>query len=372
MTAAAALIPELEAVIQHGSRERRVLTLQRITAFFLDGASRFTEDHVRVFDDVLACLIDEIEAKVRAELSHRLAPVGNAPLQVVRKLAKDDDIAVAGPVLERSGRLAEDDLVDIASSKSQAHLLAISARAGIAEPVTDVLVKRGDRGVARSVAQNRTARLSDKSFSNLVSRAERDGVLAEKVALRPDIPPKLFKQLVLKATDVVQRRLLACASPQTQVEITGVLAKVSNEVGAKAAARDYRNAQRAVDALRPAGKLDDMQLVELAKAARYEETVAALALLCAVPIEVVDRLMSGDRPDPILILCKAVGFGWQTVRAIIGSRPNTRAASEGLDTAYANFERLSPATAQRVMRFWQARTAQDRRQISDKGGCELG
>ena len=79
MTAAASLIPELEEVIQHGSPERRVLTLQRITALFLDGASRFNEDHVRVFDDVFSCLIEEIEAKARAELSHRLAPVGNAP-----------------------------------------------------------------------------------------------------------------------------------------------------------------------------------------------------------------------------------------------------------------------------------------------------
>jgi uncharacterized protein (DUF2336 family) len=368
MTASASLIPELEEVIQHGSPERRVLTLQRITALFLDGANRFNEDHVRVFDDVFGCLIEEIEAKARAELSHRLAPVGNAPPQVVRTLAKDDDIAVAKPVLERSRRLAENDLVDIASTKSQAHLLAISTRPGIAEPVTDVLVKRGDRDVARSVAQNRTARLSDGSFSTLVNQAEKDGVLAEKVGLRPDIPPQMFKDLLLKATEVVQQRLLASANPETQVEIKRVLAKVSSEVGTKAAPRDYSNALCTVEALHKEGKLNEVQLVEFAKGGQYEETVASLALLCGVPIDVVDRLMSGDRPDPILILCKAVGWGWQTVRAIIVSRPDIRASSQGLDTAYSNFERLSTATAQRVMRFWQARTPEDRRQMSEVTG----
>jgi hypothetical protein len=71
---------------------------------------------------------------------------------------------------------------------------------------------------------------------------------------------------------------------------------------------------------------------------------------------VIDRLMSGERPDPILILCKAEGWGWQTARAIIMSR-SSGTSSQGLDNAYANFERLSPATAQRVMRFWQARGA---------------
>ena len=74
-------------------------------------------------------------------------------------------------------------------------------------------------------------------------------------------------------------------------------------------------------------------------------------------VEVVDRLMSGDRPDPILILCKASGWGWPTARAIMTARPGTKGtSSQGLDAAFTNFERLSPATAQRVLRFWQVRT----------------
>jgi uncharacterized protein (DUF2336 family) len=365
MPAPASLIPELEEVIQHGTAERRVLALQRITALFLDGASRFKEQHVRVFEDVFLCLIEEIETKARAELSYRLAPVGNAPVGVVRKLATDDDIAVAGPVLRRSPRLNDSDLVDIASTKSQAHLLAISVRQGIAEPVTDVLVQRGDREVARTVAQNRSARLSEGSFSTLVKEAEKDVVLAEKVGLRPDIPPKLFKDLLLKATEVVQQRLLASADPATQIEIKRVLEKVSSEVGARSGPRDYAAAQGMVAALQREGTLNEERLVEFAKARQYEETVAALALLCDVPINVVDRLMGGERPDPILILCKAAGWGWPTARALIVSRPAARPSSHGLDTAFSNFERLSPATAQRVLRFWQARTLEDRRQVTE-------
>ena len=77
-----------------------------------------------------------------------------------------------------------------------------------------------------------------------------------------------------------------------------------------------------------------------------------------VPIDAADRLVSGERPDPILILCKASGFGWTTARAIIASRPGGKSASSlVLDAAYSNFEKLAPATAtaQRVVRFWQVR-----------------
>jgi len=357
MSAPASLIPELEDVLQHGSAERRARTLQRITSLFLNGANQYSEEHVSLFDSVFMRLIEEIEAKARAELSHRLAPVSNAPVEAVRRLAKDDDIAVAGPVLERSPRLPDADLVEIAKTKGQAHLLAISGRTGIAEAVTDELVRRGDRQVVRSVADNREARLSERSFSALVSRAEKDGVLAEKVGTRPDIPPRLFRELLLKATEVVQQRLVAAAKPETQAEIRRVLARVSQEVGTSKA-RDYSAAERAVDALREQGKLNEAVLVDFARAGRYEETVVSLARLCSVPIDVVDRLMGGDRPDPILILCKSVGWEWPTVKTLIGARAGGKgASSQALDSAFANFERLSPATAQRVMRFWQARPA---------------
>src|SRR6516164_8912317 len=107
MPASHSLIPELERIVQNGSARKRQEALQRITTLFLDCASRFNEDHVRLFDDVLVRLIEEIELKARAELAHRLAPVGNAPTGVVRRLANDDDILVAGPVLEQSRRLAD-------------------------------------------------------------------------------------------------------------------------------------------------------------------------------------------------------------------------------------------------------------------------
>jgi hypothetical protein len=83
---------------------------------------------------------------------------------------------------------------------------------------------------------------------------------------------------------------------------------------------------------------------------------ATISLLCSVPIETVDRLMVGDRPDPILILCRAAGYGWMTARAIMLARPDAKGtSSSAIDTAFANFEKLSTSTAQRVVRFWQVR-----------------
>jgi uncharacterized protein (DUF2336 family) len=354
MAAPASLLPELEDVVQHGSAEKRAETLRRITSLFLDGAASFNDEHVGLFDDVIGFLIEEIEAKALAELARRIAPAGNAPVGVMRKLAKNDDIEVAGPVL-KAGRLDDPDLLQIAETKGQAHLLALSARAGLSEALSDILVSRGDREVARSIATNQAARLSDGAFTALVKRAEQDGVLAEKVGMRTDIPPRLFRQLLMQASDVVQKRLLAQAKPNTQAEIRRVLTKVTDEVAAKAAPRNYTAALAAVRALHKERKLGEADIAEFANAGRYEETIAALATVCAVPVEVVDRLMNGERADPVLILARAVNFGWPTVRAIIVSRPGAKPSNQVLDAAFENFERLTAATAQRVVRFWQVR-----------------
>jgi uncharacterized protein (DUF2336 family) len=358
MFAATSLIPELEDVLQHGSREKRADALRRITRLFVDGAATFNEDHIQLFDDIFGQLIAEIEGKARAELSMQLAPVDNAPTGVVRTLAQDDDITVSGPLLALSQRLDNTALVEIAESKGQAHLLAISGRGDIAEAITDVLVKRGDREVIRTVAENHQARLSVAGFSALVKHAEDDGILAEKVGQRPDIPPHLFRALLIQATDLVQKRLLSKARPETAAEIRRVLAKVSNEIGAKAAPRDYTEAQNTIAAMKLAGLLNEKELASFARERCLEETVVALSTLCAVPLDVVDRLMGGERHDPVLILCRAAAFSWQTVRAIIQSRPSKQGTStKGLDEALANYERLSVSTAQRVVSFWQVRPA---------------
>src|SRR5262249_6934179 len=152
MSVHALLLPELDDLIRRGSPQRQAKTLERVTTFFLDGASSFNKDHLQLFDLVLTRLIDCMERKARTELSFRLAPLGNAPVEAVRRLARDDSIAVAAPVLKYAARLSETDLIDVIQTKDQGHLLAISARPGLAEPVTDRLLRRGNQGVPRRLA----------------------------------------------------------------------------------------------------------------------------------------------------------------------------------------------------------------------------
>ncbi len=347
----ATLIPELEQAIQHGSAGKRADMAERVTALFIGGADRLSAEQIGLFDQVLGRLIDEIDHGMLADIARRIAPLAHAPIGMVRRLAGDEDIDVAGPVLRVSPRLPDDDLAAIAGRMGPEHLLAISQRPAITMPVTNVLVRRGDSNVLRVVAANRGALFSDLGFSTLVKRAAGDDGLAEMVGLRPDLPAAHLHQLIREATKIVRRRLTAVAPPAARSEIHKALATASAEVTGRIATAN-RDAQRTVLTLVRAGKLDAAQLRVFADNGQLAETVAALSALSRVPIELINRQVRGDRLDALLILGRAIGIDWPTLRAVIVLRTG-RSSGPSLEEARANFERLSRPSAERVVSFWR-------------------
>ena len=185
------IIAELEDAVRGGSSAKRVETLRQVTDLFLNDGERLSDDQVKVFDDVLCLLIARVETRAKAELSKRLAPLDYAPFEVIQHLAWDDEIEVAGSVLANSSRLGTDVLVEIASSKGQDHLLAISGRPNLPVAVTDVIVDRGEDKVIRKLANNAGAQFSEEGYSNIVARACADDELVEILGLRGDLPEQL-------------------------------------------------------------------------------------------------------------------------------------------------------------------------------------
>lgn len=356
-TAAPSLLAELEAAIQGGSAEKRAEMLRRVTDLFVVTAPRVSEAQAGVFDDVFEQLTREIEWKAMLELSERMSSVENAPERLIRRLAHDDAIEISGPVLERSGRLGEEDLVAIARTKSQAHLAAIAGRAELGEQVTGVLVERGDIMVARKVASNGGARFSEASLQGLADRASHDFDLANAVARRRELSPAMFRAMLERATDSVRARLIDNAPPTTAKLINKILADVSQTVeGAAEPKRDYAVAREIVMAMHRQGRIAVANLVQFAKGGKLEEMVVTLSLLTGIPVEIIDRFLDDPTDDPILLACKAVDLDWTTALAVLAAKLGTREVHDSrAEEAERKYKKLSISSAQRVLRFWQAR-----------------
>jgi uncharacterized protein (DUF2336 family) len=193
------LITDLNTTLTTASEAQQLSILRRVTDLFLERASDFSAEHIAVFDDVIGLLIRRADKAALIELSRKIAPVENAPAKLVDTLACHDNIAIAGPILEKSNSVSEKCLAGVAGAASEKHLQALAARTQISETVTDILIDRAGAGMARKLVANPGARLSEIGFVKLINRAKTDGALAGMVAARPDLPPELepFLKLAL-------------------------------------------------------------------------------------------------------------------------------------------------------------------------------
>src|ERR1700756_1987148 len=105
------LIEQLEQAFTHSDMRQRAETLRRVTDLFVFNAGRFTDEQIELFDEVMGRLVQEIDVTARPEFGRRPAAHAEAPQRVMRGLALDDAIEVAGPVLRGSDRLDDAILV---------------------------------------------------------------------------------------------------------------------------------------------------------------------------------------------------------------------------------------------------------------------
>jgi uncharacterized protein (DUF2336 family) len=346
---------DLDDAVTRGSPESRAKALWHTTDLMITGS--FSEDEIWTFGEVITRLADEIEVAARAQLAQRVARFDRAPVNIVHKLAFDDAIEVAGPVLRESKQLEPYALVANVCTKSQTHMLAISKRESLAENVTDELVTRGNQEVVKSVVQNNGARFSDFGFLHMIQRAEGDSILAEQLGLRKDIPRHVFQQLIAKASSDVKKRLEGerpDMAQHIQSSVTDVAGALQSKFGP--VSRSHFVAKRLVAAQHQLGNLNENSISTYARSHRLDEVTIGLSLLCALPSDVIERAVLDKNRETLLILVKALDFSWETTMALLflGAKDH-RITAQDLRDLESEYGRLNIETSRSVLAFYQSR-----------------
>jgi uncharacterized protein (DUF2336 family) len=357
MSAHQDLIEQLEQAFAQSDIRQRAETLRRLTDLLVTGAETFTDEQIDLFDEVMIRLVEEIDVSARAVFGRRMAEVAQAPARVMRGLALDDAIEVAGPVLRGSERLEDATLIETARTKSQQHLMAISRRKVLTEPVTDALVSRGNRAVAVSAAGNAGARFSEFGYATLVERAHDDRDLALAVWVRPEIPRQHLLALFAQASENVRRNLEAADRAKGGL-LQEVIAQASNRLQTqlREGSTIYSVARARVIRLHRAGELDEPHLAAFAAAGRFDESTIALSLMAGLSIGMIERAIANQRTEQILVLAKAIGLGWDTAKAILLLQAGAKGTTAPeIDQCCETFARLRLDTAQKALQFYRLR-----------------
>jgi len=353
MSVPKSFLHELNEAILRGSAESREKAVWYAADMLTVGS--YSEEDIWVFGEVVGRLADSIEVAARAKLSKRLAEASNAPINVIKKLAFDDSIDVARPVLTHSNLLDSKTLIRNIREQSQSHLLAISKRKSIPSVVTDELVTRGNQEVVHSVAENKGAEISDFGFLHMIKRSTGDSILVEQLGHRRDIPRPMFQQLISKASADVRRKL-ELERPDLLGEIRTSVVEVAGSLQSRfgPSTRSYFETKRAVTLRHQRGLLNEHSIVEYAIAHKVEETTVGLSLLCGLPIGAVELALK-DR-EITLILAKARGFDWQTAMALLflGAKDH-RIKAQDLEKLKEEFGRLDTRASREVLSYYRSR-----------------
>jgi uncharacterized protein (DUF2336 family) len=162
---------------------------------------------IALAQDVVRLLAQDVEARVRASLSHALRHSGHLPHDVAHMLAKDIE-AVALPLLADSLVLTDDDLVELVRRGSARKQETIAGRPNLAEVVSDALITHAEEPAIVVLMGNRTAKIAEDSFNRAVTRfSESDRVKAAMV-MRHTLPMTVSERLVTLVSKALQEHLV--------------------------------------------------------------------------------------------------------------------------------------------------------------------
>lgn len=346
-----ACLLEIETLSNETSSDKRREVLHRVIDLFFLTSDQQTPSDVSTFGNVVERIAYELEIEARAELSERISGVDKAPRRLICRLARDD-IAVAKPVLEQSNILTDEDLVQIAKSKGQTHLHAISRRQHLAPPVTDIIVQRGEAPVLIEVTKNKGAEFSDTGLQSLSEKAQSDGDLLTALGTRRDLPTDFMHEIKHRVMEKIKAEMAGKYTKSDIEDLHSLVEKSAENL-------DIDSIKQTNDDLQTKIRQDEFceqDLVALVRAKRLTETVHALSLLTGLDDRMISHCLLKADISAIGIICKANDFQSPTYLTLIQMRIGQKGiSSRDVARAMQEYDTLSISNAKRILRFLKVR-----------------
>jgi len=349
-------LPDLIALAQETSSEKRRALLRELTDHFFGGAAR-SEAEDALYDSLLTDLTAEMETAVRAELSARFALSLDAPRGLIRRLA-NDEMAVADAVLRSSTVLTDEDLLGVVRSKGQGHLRAVSERATVSEAVSDVIVERGDDETLGTLLRNDGAILSRAASETAVERAKANPGLHAATVERAALPADLLNDMYFVVEARLRQRILEQNASMDPILLESALAagraRIATDDGALPP--DYSECLAYVEELKAANQLTPTMLARFLRSGSRTSFLIALAQLADVDFHTASQIVERKELDALSVICKAADLDRALFLTFAVVILNADGDAMGKAHGYARmYAELGRDAAMRTLRFWRMR-----------------
>ncbi len=251
--------------------------------------------------DILHRLTSDVEMAIRISLAEKLADDPDAPLDLILLLC-DDRIEVARPLILRSRKLSDGDLLRLIADADEARQAACAARPHIGEPVTNQLAKSNSESVLVALLRNITARIAQPAFETLVEKSKALPALQEPLVQRRDLPPPLAHRMCDWVSDALKTHI------KRHYDIEAVA--IDNAAKKIQAPQDENlsAAAKLVEKLATAGQLRAGFLIRVLNQGQLDLFEAAFAKLLNLDMANLRRVLYDQGPRSVALACRAVGI----------------------------------------------------------------
>lgn len=329
-----------------------------IQDFFLKEESRLSERERAIMSDILMKLVSDVEMDVRVELSKAIAQV-DANMPDLLKMLGNDEISVAGPVLEACKALRDVDLIEIVKMRTDEHRMAVALRAEVSEDVSQALIDAASDDVLETLIRNDDAEISRRAMQYLVAESKRVDSFQEPLLSRDDLPSDLAYKMYWWVSAALRNHILA------DFDITEEVLDEAMEISAKRAAgqQDEVNgavikATQLVQRLDAVGQLTIDFLIRTLRQRRINVFVAGLALRSGIAFKTAWRIISDRGFESFIIAAKATGIDRNeatTIVLLLAEAQNPAAARrpEVLNSIVDLYNSVTVEKARGVLQIWQ-------------------
>jgi uncharacterized protein (DUF2336 family) len=299
-------VGRLAALATATSHSNRSEIYVAIATLFRVQGNHLSERERTLMRDILKRLALDVEMAIRISLAERLADDPDAPLELILLLA-DDTVEVARPILLRSLKLSDHNLIELLASADVERQMVCAARPQIGESVSEKLAESNAEPVLVTLVRNATARIAAGTFETLVEKSRHIAALREPLAHRDDLPGPLANRLCDWVSDALKTYLVDSGRLSQKIATQEVEAAAQTVSGP--ARNDPRGSgQKLVDKLAIAGQLKPGFLLRVLQQGQTELFDLAFAKLLEIDQTKFCEIFYRKGPRPAALACHAVGI----------------------------------------------------------------
>jgi len=350
------MLNDLLILAQDSTPEKRHQLVEHVTTLFVRGADSYQTEEITLFNTILESMLPTMEQDQKKTISEQLATIDSTSNKVAYELAREE-IDIARPMLTSSNALNTEDILRLAKTMGQGHLLAISKRKHLEANVTDVLLERGENPVKQSVAANAGAAFSEWGSRLLIKLAERDETIRNAMMERGDITESDYDRLISQMPESQQIRIRQLREQNegliedlfhkaSKVVASSKLERKATRINAKATLKEIRAGQRSL------GKA----ITQLALSNNLFDICFLLAEMAGLEQKYVTNVMVRYDATGIAVLCRAMGVDNVDYHALCKARATHNKQPQSTAENWANdYQSLSDRDARRLLSFMKIR-----------------